>query len=415
MAITRRRFLSGTATLAALAGVKANLFDRVAVALDADPTKTGRVLVAVQLAGGNDGLNTVVPYADPLYRKLRPNIGLAENDLLKLDERLAFNAGLASLRERFRQGAVAVVEGVGYPKADRSHFVSTAIWQTARLEPYKDPTGWLGRTIDSDDPKRGKESHPLEGLGIGGGGLTPALNAPRSAVPSLLSLDAFSVQPDRRYPADGPALRTALGAIYTSAAMGSPTNGFIHHVGNTALASSDALRTAVARYSSMVEYPRSGLSDQLKLIAQLLTANVGARIFHVTLGGFDTHANQKGQQRNLLAQLSDGVTAFLDDLKAHGIEDRVSVMTYSEFGRRAGENGSAGTDHGAASTVFVVGPKVKGGIYGPVPDLSKLEGGDVPFGVDFRSVYGSVLRDFLSINPDRILGSGFSGVHLFRA
>jgi uncharacterized protein (DUF1501 family) len=415
MGITRRRFLSGTATLAAVTGLKSTLLDQVAAALDADPAKPGRVLVAVQLAGGNDGLNTVVPYADPLYKKLRPNIALAENDLLKLDQRLAFNAGLASLRQRFDQGAVAVVEGVGYPNADRSHFVSTAIWQTARLEPYKDPTGWLGRTIDSEDPKRGKERHPLEALGIGGGGLTPALIAPRSAVPSLLSLDAFSVQPDRRYPADGPALRAALGRIYSSAAMGSPTNGFIHQVGNTALESSDALRTAVARYSSMVDYPKNLLSEQLKLIAQLLTANVGARIFHVTLGGFDTHANQKGQQRNLLAQLSDGVTAFLDDLRAHGVEDRVTVMTYSEFGRRAEENGSAGTDHGAASTVLVVGPKVKGGIYGPVPDLAKLEGGDVPFGVDFRSVYASVLRDFFSINPDRILGSGFSGLHLFRA
>jgi len=191
--------------------------------------------------------------------------------------------------------------------------------------------------------------------------------------------------------------------------------GFIQGVGRTALESSDALRGAVTRYTSMVEYPKGVLGDQLKLIAQLLTANVGTRLFHLTLGGFDTHANQKQQQRNLLAQIGEGVNALLGDLKSHGIDDRVAVMTYSEFGRRAAENGSAGTDHGAGSVLFLAGTRVAGGLHGPVPDLARLEGGDVPFAIDFRSVYASVLRDWLGIRPELVLGTGFDTLRLFRA
>jgi uncharacterized protein (DUF1501 family) len=417
MGITRRRFLGGSgATLVALGG--SGLLPRMAAALGAEDTGNPaslRSLVVIQLAGGNDGLNTVVPYADPLYPKLRPAVALPESEILKLDERLGLHAALAPFRERFAQGTLAVVEGVGYPNPDRSHFVSTAVWQTARLDPYREPTGWLGRAIDfQPDPRHPREPAALEALGIGGGGLTPALYAPRTPVPSLLSLDAFSVQPDRRYPGDAGALRTALGAMYGES--GEPAGaGFVRQVGRSALRSSDELRAAVAGYSSMVTYPRSGLSDQLKLIAQLLTANIGTRIFHVTLGGFDTHANQKPQQRNLLAQLADGVSAFLDDLRAHGLDERVAVITYSEFGRRAQENASAGTDHGAASSLFVVGAKVAGGLYGPAPDLSKLEGGDVPFAVDFRSVYASVLRDWFKIPAEKVLGPSFTGLQLFRA
>jgi uncharacterized protein (DUF1501 family) len=338
-----------------------------------------------------------------------------KEQVVKLDDHVGLNQAMQSFGQLHQKGQLATIQGVGYPNPDRSHFVSTAVWQTARLDPYREPTGWLGRAIDfQPDPRHPREPAALEALGIGGGGLTPALYAPRTPVPSLLSLDAFSVQPDRRYPGDAGALRTALGAMYGES--GEPAGaGFVRQVGRSALRSSDELRAAVAGYSSMVTYPRSGLSDQLKLIAQLLTANIGTRIFHVTLGGFDTHANQKPQQRNLLAQLADGVSAFLDDLRAHGLDERVAVITYSEFGRRAQENASAGTDHGAASSLFVVGAKVAGGLYGPAPDLSKLEGGDVPFAVDFRSVYASVLRDWFKIPAEKVLGPSFTGLQLFRA
>lgn len=416
MAISRRRFLGGTGAAVA-AGLGATFFDRLAWALESEaPPGKGRSLVVIQLAGGNDGLNTVVPYADPLYRKLRPTLALGEGEMLKLDERLALHSALAPLRDRFSAGTLAVVTGVGYPKPDRSHFVSTAVWQTARLDPYSDPSGWLGRAMESEpEARRPQARPPLEALGIGGGGLSPALQSPAKPIPSLLSLEAFSVQPDRRFPADAPALRAALDCVYEEAAAPSSLSGFVRQVGSTALESSDALRSAVTAYSSKVTYPRSGLADQLKLIAELLTASLGTRVFHLTLGGFDTHANQKPQQRSLLAQLAEGVAAFLDDLKEHGLDDRVAVMTYSEFGRRAAENGSAGTDHGAASALFLAGAGVAGGIYGSGPDLSRLEAGDVPFAVDFRSVYASVLRDWLGLGPDRILGPGFTDLRLFRA
>jgi uncharacterized protein (DUF1501 family) len=417
MSVTRREFVTRAGAAAALSfgWSRMPLLEAAAEAID-PASADGRSLVVIQLAGGNDGLNTVVPYADPLYRKLRPSLGLPESELLRIDDALAFHSALAPLRERFGKGEVAVVQGVGYPKPDRSHFVSTAIWQTARLEPYKEPTGWLGRAVESaPDAKKAHATEPLEALSVGGGGLTPALYAQRCAVPSLLSLEAFTVQADRRYPGDAGALRTALGDIYGDGGGSQASAAFLRQVGGTALKSSEALKGAVAKYASSVSYPGGGLGTSLKLVAQILSASLGTRLVHVTLGGFDTHANQRSQQRTLLAQLAEGIDALLQDLKAHGLSDRVAVMTYSEFGRRVQENASGGTDHGAASVVFVVGEKVAGGLHGKAPDLADLQGGDVPFAVDFRAVYASVLRDWMGVVPEPILGSGFGGLRLFRS
>jgi uncharacterized protein (DUF1501 family) len=408
--ISRRRFLQGaTATVVTAAGLP-----KVVLGADLQPGASwnGRTLVVLQLAGGNDGLNTVVPYKQPLYKKLRPNVSLNDNEILKLDDEVALHGGMVKLRAKLDQGTLAVVRGVGYPKPNRSHFESTAIWQTARLEPAREPTGWLGRALDAGGGS--PTERPLHALGIGGGGLTPSLYAAKAPIPSLSSLDAFAVQPDRRFPNDAPALKAAFGAMYKDAPGTGPL-AFIRHVGRTALDSSDALRTAVTSYQSMVDYPRGGLGDQLKLIAQLLAADLGIRVFHLTLGGFDTHANQKGAHTNLLTQVSDGLSALLDDVKGHGLEDRVAVMTYSEFGRRAEENGSAGTDHGAASVLFLAGARVTGGLYGPVPDLSKLEGGDISYAVDFRSVYASVLKQWLGLSAEKLLGSTPTPLQLFRA
>jgi uncharacterized protein (DUF1501 family) len=308
------------------------------------------------------------------------------------------------------------VRGVGYPKPNRSHFVSTAIWQTARLEPYKEPTGWLGRAIEcAPDAGKTKAPRALEALGVGGGGLTPSLYAQRTAIPSLASLEAFNMQADRRYPGDAPALRSALGTIYGEDQGLITESAFVRQVGGTALESSEALRGAAATYSSPVTYAAGDLAASLKLVAQILIAQLGTRVFHLTLGGFDTHSNQKPQQRALLSQLAAGIVALLDDLKAHGLADRVAVLTYSEFGRRAQENASAGADHGAGSVVILVGEKVAGGLHGPIPDLSGLQEGDVPFAVDFRSVYTSVLRDWMGLPSETILGSGFGGLQLFRS
>ena len=220
--------------------------------------------------------------------------------------------------------------------------------------------------------------------------------------------------PDRRYPADAPALRRALDSLYAGGRSSVGSGAFVSTVGRTALLSSDALKSAVSTYTSTTTYPRGPFGDQLKLVSQLLAAGLPPRLFHLTLGGFDTHSNQKPQHRSLLGQLAEGITALLDDAEAHGFADRITLMTYSEFGRRAAENASAGTDHGAGSVLFLAGQGVAGGLHGTPCDLASLANGDVPVSVDFRSVYASVLRDWLSVAPEIVLGSRVAPLPLFR-
>ena len=362
----------------------------------------GRTLVVIQLAGGNDGLNTVVPIGQPDYRKLRPTVGLNPDEVLPLDQQgLAFHSSLKRLHERWRSGQVAAVLGVGLPKPNRSHFEATAIWQAARAEPHLDPTGWLARSLqERSDVLR----QPLVALGIGGGALSPVLYAKGSPFTSLTSLEAFTVQPDRRFPGDAPALNAGLGALHQESPKEAAELGFLRRVGRTALTSSAALADAVKGYRSTAEYPKGAFGDSLRLVGQLMAASLGVRAFHLTLGGFDTHANQKRQHAPLLQQLSDGVCALLDDAAEHGAGGRLVVMTYSEFGRRAQENASGGTDHGAGSVTFLVGERVAGGLHGQAARLDALVDGDVPSTIDFRSVYSAILRDWLGVPPAAVMG-----------
>ncbi len=270
-----------------------------------------------------------MPYLDPAYAKLRPTIGLPRAEVLPLSDRVALHGAMAKLHARFQAGEVAIVQGVGYPHPNRSHFESTAIWQTAKLEPHLEPEGWIGRAMPPGTA--------FTLIGVGGGSLSPALHARKVGATQLASLDAFAAQPSKRYPGDAPALMHALSELYAAPA-GNDAAGAIARIGATALQASETLKAAVNGYASTVVYPKGPFGDQLKLVAQLLSVDLSVRVAHVTLGGFDTHANQKRQQQALLAQLSDGIAALLDDAAAHGFADRVAVMTYSEFGRRAAEN-----------------------------------------------------------------------------
>jgi uncharacterized protein (DUF1501 family) len=368
----------------------------------AAPAQEGRTLVVIQLAGGNDGLNTVVPIGQPEYRKLRPTVGLNPDEVLPLEQDgLALHGSLRRLHERWQRGQLAAVLGVGLPKPNRSHFEATAIWQTARADPQLEPTGWLGRALESrSDPLR----QPLVALGIGGGGLSPVLYAKGSPFTSLMSLEAFTVQPDRRFPGDVPALNAGLAGLHREVSKETAELALLRRVGRTALASSAALADAVKGYRSMAEYPKGPFGDSLRLVGQLMAASLGVRVFHLTLGGFDTHANQKRQHAPLLQQLSDGICALLDDATEHGAASRLVVMTYSEFGRRAQENASGGTDHGAGSVAFLAGERVAGGLHGQGPHLGALVDGDVPSSVDFRSLYSAILRDWLGVAPAPVLG-----------
>jgi len=393
MDLTRRELLrSGAAGLAALS-----------LPLPAGASDVRRILVVIQLAGGNDGLNTLVPISDPRYRSLRPTVALAASDVLPIrDTPLALHSSLARLHGLFERGQLAVVQGVGTPAVNRSHFESTAIWQTARLDPHRDPAGWLGRALEQRADAIGQ---PLTALGIGGAGTTPVLVGSHAPFPSLASLEAFAVQPDRRFPQDAPAIKSAVAALNASTRDDGSPAAYIRRVARTALSASSALASATQGYRSTVEYPNGPFGNQLRLVAQLCSAPLGTTAFHLTLGGFDTHANQKGQQANLLRQLSEGIAALLEDAEAHGFVDRLAVLTYSEFGRRAQENASGGTDHGAGSVAFVAGPGVRGGLYGRTVDLGALVEGDVPSTLDFRALYASVLQNWLGLKAAPVVGS----------
>ncbi len=419
MTITRRRLLTTTGLSLAAAALPSRaeeakaIADEKAVAPKPAAARTpAHTLVVIQLAGGNDGLNTVPPMADPLYKKLRPSLALASSEVLDLDGKLALHGAMSALHARLKaKNDVAILTGVHYPKSNRSHFESTAIWQTARLQPHLEPEGWLGRAIEV--PHRGQA--PLGPFGLtslGGGALTPLLYAEKVQATVLSSLDAFAAQPDKKFPGDAPALLAALRATYVDGPC-SFEEKVVRQVGEVALASSTRLKEAASGYQPMAPFPKSGFGDQLKLASQLIASNLGVRVVHCTLGGFDTHGNQRPQQRNLLQGLSDGICALLDDVAAHNPDDRVTVMTYSEFGRRAAENGSGGTDHGSASVMFLAGAGVQGGLHGTPPDLSTLDGGDIPCTTDFRAVYASVIRDLLGEKPEKQLVQGLAPIKLF--
>ena len=393
MVLSRRELLAGGA--AGLAGLSLPPAARAAEAR--------RILVIVQLAGGNDGLNTLVPVGDPRYRTLRPTVAMGANEVLPLrDSPLALHGSLGKLKALLERGQLAIVQGVGTPAVNRSHFESTAIWQTARLDPHREPAGWLGRALEQRADAIGQ---PLTALGIGGAGTSPVLVGTRAPYPSLASVEAFAVQPDRRFPQDAPALERALAALHGNAREDGSPAAYIRRVARTALGASAALASATQGYRSMVEYPKGAFGDQLRLVAQLCASPLGTTAFHLTLGSFDTHANQKRQQATLLQQLSDGIAALLEDAEAHGFAGHLAVLTYSEFGRRAQENASGGTDHGAGSVAFLVGPGVRGGLYGKAVDLGALVDGDVPSTLDFRALYASVLQSWLGLKAGPVLGS----------
>lgn len=408
MAITRREFLKQTAggiTLATASLSFPSVFARTAAAATrTDPN--GRILVMLQLSGGNDGLNTVIPYRDDRYYQLRPTLGVKRGEVITLDGELGLHPQLRGLKELFDDGWLSVVQGVGYPNPNRSHFQSMDIWHTGDPSLLNLQTGWLGRTLG-----HGRELHALH---IDHEPLPLALRAEREDVPSVQSIESFRLQGG----ADAPASRV-IEAILAGTGSASepiardpvglaPGLDDLQFVRRTAVsACANARRLAALPPDSAASYPNFGLARRLHDIARLITADFGPRIFYTSLGGFDTHARQNTTHPNLMNELSSSVRAFFADLKQQGVADRVLLVTFSEFGRRAAENASLGTDHGAAAPLFVAGPAVRGGILGQRPDFSQLVDGDIPHGLDFRGVYATVLEDWLSIPATPILGGTF--------
>jgi uncharacterized protein (DUF1501 family) len=385
-----------------------SVFARAATAAAAENSSgSTRTLVVVQLAGGVDGLNTVIPYTSGPYRDLRPALAIADAEMLVVDDHAAFHPSLVNFKKRFDEGTLAVVEGVGYPDPSFSHFKAMDIWQNA------DPNGtardgWLGRYFEDLTDYGG---HPLSGLSVGGR-LPSAFESARATIPSVGSLDTFALQGPAGDSARMPSLMR-LYDVYRPA--GSAFAALLDTTLDSAMAAATELSAAAARYVPAAEYPDSSLASGLRLIAELIDSGGGEtplRVGHVTLGGFDTHTQQAQMLSGLLGELDAALDAFLTDIQAHGHGDDVLVMTWSEFGRRVPENGQAGTDHGSAGPMFLLGTKVNGGFHGEPSSLAALDNGNLRFTVDFRSVYAATLEDWLEAPAGDILGGQFEPLDL---
>ena len=400
----RTSFLTRTLGAAAAGAAMPGIFTRAAYAETApDAADSNNVLVIVQMNGGNDGLNMVVPYSDDAYFKARPAIAVDAKSVLHLNDRIGWNPALAGLNELYKEGRVALLQGVGYPDPNLSHFEATQIWETAspvRPQQY----GWLGRYLDRKYPQGTKPPSPFETVALGDT-LPAALVSSHVDVPAIGALGAFAYNTGRDL-----ASKQSAGMLYDGAKAGqSPYLAMIADTAREAYHGGDSLRASVAGYTTSVVYPTDGFAQQLKLAAQLIGTHTGTKIVFVSIGSFDTHAGQRVQQDRLLGYLGNGLLAFYKDLALHGNDKRVMTMTFSEFGRRVTQNASNGTDHGTAMPVLIAGGSIKGGIYGDHPSLTDLDrGGNLKFGTDFRSVYATVIEKWLGRNSSDILDGTFA-------
>ncbi|MGQ0612819.1 MAG: DUF1501 domain-containing protein [Planctomycetaceae bacterium] len=393
MQITRRNFLKGGLALPAAAALPA-FFAR---AVFGSPPGE-RVLVLVQLAGGNDGLSMVVPFEEDAYHRARPSLGLRGGQVVPLRDGIGLHGNLGKLRGSWDAGQLAVVQGVGYPNPNRSHFLSTDIWHTASLTPPSRWNGWVGRALD----RCCGDGAEVPGLQLGGQPLSLALVGERIMVPAVRDANSFHVQ--------GGAKSARLLASLVEAGEGGGEAEYVRRSAKRAYATAARLEKALTGGRAADVYPGTPLGQQLWQVARLVESGLPARVYAVTLDGFDTHSRQKQQHDNLMRALGDALGAFRDDLVEQGLFDRVLVMTYSEFGRRVEENRSLGTDHGAAAPLFLMGGKVKGGLCGAHPALTDLEQGDLKHHTDFRSVYATVLEGWFGLDPAVVLGAEFPRV-----
>lgn len=407
MAISRRDFVKGGVALVSIGTVE-HSFLKGAVAFAAQhpgavsPALASKTLILVQMAGGNDGLNTLVPAGNAHYLAARPTLALREEDVLAVDDGLAFHPALTGLHGLYGEGRLALVQGVGYPEQDYSHFRSMTIWQSADPDGVL-ADGWLGRTLEALE----SETHdPFLGFNVGGS--TPPSLQGTVPVPSVADPADYAFRVSRAE-ADFDHPRTsALVRLYEEYPANSPYGVLLETTMESAVSSSMQLAATEESYAPAVPYPETSFGSGLSLLAQALVAGLGVRVGHITLGGFDTHTTQAANHEDLLQTLDEGLTAFYRDLEGHGLADDVVVLTWSEFGRRVEENASGGTDHGAASVLFALGGAVQAGIYGDQPRLDVLvDNGNLGYTTDFRSVYATIAERWLGVPSDVVLGEAW--------
>ena len=407
MTASRRDFIKTASLLGFGATVPAFLAKTALAAPTADQKGAkDTILVVVQLTGGNDGLNTVIPFKDPEYAKLRPTLKIPVEQILKINDDMGLHPSLSGFSSLLQDNALCVVQGVGYPNPSQSHFRSMDIWQAGSLADEL-PEGWIGKAL------KGMKNAPSFHIAADNESAPLALSGSPARVPSITSLEDFQLKTAATSKADRKEQRTL---IETASQPMTGQNNLLDFVQRTAVntyASSQRLQELAKNYQPKATYPNSGLGNRLRLAAQLIDAGIGARIFYVSIDGFDTHANQANNHPALLQEVSDAITAFTKDVGARGHRDRLLVATFSEFGRRAGENGSRGTDHGSGAPMFLVGGKVKSGIVGAHPSLTKLEMGNLVHHTDFRQVYASILEQWLGVESKGVLGGDFKPVDVF--
>jgi uncharacterized protein (DUF1501 family) len=407
MSYTRRTFLRsalGAPALLSFGGVSPSFL--LSAAEEQVRRDDDRVLVVIQLSGGNDGLNTIVPHADDDYRKHRPTLAIPRADVLTIDDAFGFHPALTGFADLLQAGRLAIVQGVGYDNPNRSHFESMDIWHSGVRKDQSRSAGWLGRYLDAT---RAVAKSDVSGIHLGAEKQPFALTARDVRAPSVRSLEEFRLRvPDE----------STTGVIRSLAESSRSDAGslldFVQSSTTGALDVSEQIRVTDTGYTPQTQYPDSALAEKLKTVARLVDAGLRTRVYYVEIDGFDTHSQQAAAHAGLLRQLGDAANAFVTDMVQQGHGDRILVLCFSEFGRRVAENASEGTDHGAAAPVFLAGTQVVAGQIGAHPSLTDLDEGDLKHHTDFRQVYAAVLENWLQCDSQQILGASYAPVAAIR-
>lgn len=414
--VSRRDFVKGGVALVSIGTTAGSLLKGSLAFAAQNPAYVnsagnGKILILVQLAGGNDGLNTVIPVSDSSYRSVRKTIGVAEAEALPLEQGYGLHPNLTGLKGLWDSGKLAVVRGVGYPEQDYSHFKSMAIWQSG------DPTlalrdGWLGRSLE----KLESEQHdPFLGFNIGTS-TPPEMRSATISIPSVKDQADYGFKLGGRLAPETDPRTATLMKLYEQYPAASPYGALLETTVESAVASSKMLAEAAAIYTPAVSYPENSFASGLSVLAQAVVGELGMRVGHITLGGFDTHSGQVSDHSALMTTLDEGLSAFYQDLAARGKADDVLVLTWSEFGRRVAENGNGGTDHGSASIMFALGNRVRRGLYGDAPGLDALiDNGNLSYTVDFRSVYATIIDRWLGVPSEALLGKAWDQLNFISA
>lgn len=362
-------------------------------------SRSEKILVVIQLSGGNDGLNTIIPYRNDLYYQNRPTLAIPEPDVLKVGDELGFHPAMTGLRSLYDKGLMTVVNGVGYPNPDRSHFRSMDIWHTASASDEYLSTGWLGRYLD----KAGEAgTRPHAALEVDDA-LSLALKGAKRNGFAMSSPARLKKMSDNRY----------LELVADHPHDHEEQVAYLYKTLNDTQSSADYLAAQAGIHRSRVNYPATEFGRDLKQVAELITADTDTHIYYISLTGFDTHAGQRARQHRLLQQYSEGMQSFLEDLQQNGLINDTLILTFSEFGRRVKQNASGGTDHGTANNLFLLGGNLKHpGFFNAAPDLSRLDEGDLYYQIDFREIYATVLHQWLHADAPQILNGQFRALPL---